>query len=179
MDAFHVKLRCPNSDCQLPLRAVISGSSRDLTCPKCSERVFRVRPVTGVVYVMSNPHHSGLVKIGMTAKSAARRADALSGTGTVGKWQVDAVFCSSNAKRDERRVHRRLALDHFEKDYFRLSSPMAVNRIRSALGRDPFHVNPTIRNEYERIREYNRPLAMKCFGTPQRDMQVGQLSFNI
>jgi hypothetical protein len=77
MDAFHVKVTCPNPDCQHPLRAVISASSRNLPCPIWSKRVFRVRPVTGVVYVMSNPHHAGLVKIGMTTKSATRRAEAL------------------------------------------------------------------------------------------------------
>ena len=74
----------------------------------------------------------------MTTQSVARRAQALSGTGTVGKWEVEAVFCCRSPKKDEQKVHAKLARYRFNKEYFRLSAALATNKVRSKLCRDPF-----------------------------------------
>jgi hypothetical protein len=112
---------------------------------------------------MSNAKNDKLVKIGMTKTSAQRRASSLHCTGTVGKLELAAVFCSMHPAVDERKVHHKLARFRYDKEYFRMLPADAISRVATILRREPFDLNDRLKRDYERLRYANKAMAAARF----------------
>jgi len=66
------------------------------------------KDVTGVVYVLTNPHYGDTLKIGFTTKSTATRIRSLNAaTGVLGKFEVvyEAQIAIKDAQKVERTAH--------------------------------------------------------------------------
>lgn len=90
-------------------------------------------PKNGFVYVFSNPCLDGLLKIGMTGRSAQERADELYADSSIpDRFTVEYSFYSKNAMKLERLVHERLSGSRHSKEFFRCSVDDAVSAINLA-----------------------------------------------
>jgi T5orf172 domain len=92
-------------------------------------------PRTGHIYVLSNPHMRGLVKIGFTLGPPESRALELSrATGVPGRYKVERSWLIQDPRRHERAVHRELRRYRVEgKELFKLTAPVAIERINVML----------------------------------------------
>ena len=100
----------------------------------------------GSVYVLSNPGHDDLVKIGYTTRDAATRARELSGeTGVPGDFEVEYEIEVANPERVEQAVHNRLAdrKSSEDREFFEVAPDTARAAINAVLGlpRRPRHAD--------------------------------------
>jgi hypothetical protein len=88
----------------------------------------------GHLYVLTNPHMPGLVKIGCTERTAYERADELSrATGVPGRFRVERSWSLDDAAAAERRVHGALRLYRVSGEHFRLPVTAAIDHIEAML----------------------------------------------
>lgn len=74
------------------------------------------------LYILSNPRHEGLFKVGGTSKNPAIRADQLSRqTGVIGKFQVEWSIVVPDWVLAEKMAHYLLRSQAEEKEYFKLN----------------------------------------------------------
>ena len=88
----------------------------------------------GFIYIMSNPAHSGLLKIGQTSKDPLVRRKDLSSTGVPEEFVIE--YQALNKVRHSNK-----------KEFFSITVPEAINIIREQLGNkikyeEVFHVTP-------------------------------------
>ena len=91
----------------------------------------------GSVYVLSNPGHDNLVKIGYTTRDAATRARELSGeTGVPGDFEVEYEIEVANPERVEQAAHDRLAdrKSTEDREFFEVAPDTARAAINAVLG---------------------------------------------
>ena len=98
---------------------------------------------------MSNPAHSGLLKIGQTSKDPLVRRKALSSTGVPEEFVIEYQALTSDYRRQEKLIHQKLSkVRHSsKKEFFSITVPEAINVIREQLGdkikyEEVFHVTP-------------------------------------
>ena len=104
-------------------------------CPGCGEEPFSLRRYKGLVYIISNPNQTG-VKIGMTETSLENRMKQLSSaTGVPGKFVPIVIFPSDNPKKDEKKVHDKLAKYKLAKEHFEIGADDAALAAYRALNR--------------------------------------------
>ena len=103
----------------------------------------------GFIYIMSNPAHSGLLKIGQTSKDPLVRRKDLSSTGVPEEFVIEYQALTSDYRRQEKLIHQKLnKLRHSsKKEFFSITVPEAINIIREQLGdkikyEEVFHVTP-------------------------------------
>src|SRR5215472_17557151 len=88
----------------------------------------------GYLYLLTNPYMPGLVKIGCTDRTPRERADELSqATGVPGRFTVERSWALDDARSFEQRVHAALAAYRVSGEHFRLSVPIATERIDAML----------------------------------------------
>src|SRR5215469_3906519 len=89
----------------------------------------------GHLYVLTNPHMPGLVKIDCTDRTAYERADELSrATGVPGRYRVERSWLLDNAAAAERRVHGALAAHRLPgSEHFGLPVATAVEQVEALL----------------------------------------------
>jgi hypothetical protein len=89
----------------------------------------------GYLYILSNPHMPGLIKIGCTERSPELRALELSQpTGVPGQYRVERAWAMDDAAEAEHRVHVALAVYRVQgSEHFRLLVADAIARIESLL----------------------------------------------
>ena len=111
----------------------------------------------GFIYIMSNPAHSGLLKIGQTGKDPEERRKELGSTGVVQDFVLEYRALSEDYESLEREIHRALAnvRTNPKKEFFNISVPEAVNKIREISGNriesdKVFYVSP---EELQRIKD--------------------------
>jgi len=109
----------------------------------------------GFIYIMSNPSHPDLVKIGQTSKDPEERRRELYTTGVPTDFVLEYWALSDDYVSLELEIHR--SLDHLRfnqnKEFFNISVPEAINEIRERAGdrlenEKVFYVSPV---ELERI----------------------------
>ena len=102
---------------------------------------------------MSNPAHSGLLKIGQTSKDPLVRRKDLSSTGVPEEFVIEYQALSSDYEALEKKIHRKLSDVRLSKgkEFFKISVPEAINITREEAGN-------TI--EYEKI-FYTSPEELK------------------
>ena len=88
----------------------------------------------GWVYVFSNKHMPGLVKIGQTSNDPIRRARELESTGVPGRFEVEYQGLFEGYARIERSVHSALAeyREYSNREFFRIDVARAILAIREA-----------------------------------------------
>ena len=111
----------------------------------------------GFIYIMSNPSHPGLLKIGQTGKDPEERRKELGSTGVVEDFVLEYRALSEDYASLEREIHRALASvrTNPKKEFFSISVPEAVNKIREISGNRiesdrVFYVSP---EELQRIKD--------------------------
>jgi hypothetical protein len=89
----------------------------------------------GFLYILSNPHMPGLVKVGCTERSPQLRALELSQpTGVPGDYRVERSWLVDDAAAAEHRVHTALAVYRIRgSEHFRIALPEAIERIEALL----------------------------------------------
>jgi hypothetical protein len=111
--------------------------------------------VRGFLYVLSNPHMPGLLKIGHTVRTPAERAAELSNaTGVPGDYRVERSWLLDDAEAFERRVHTALAAYRVPgSEHFRLPVADAIERIEAMLRAEPElrATHPAWRHHFARI----------------------------
>ncbi len=88
---------------------------------------------SGSVYVLSNPEHPGLVKIGYTTRTPKERARELSAsTGVPRPFEVEYEATVSHPRRVERAVHQTLnpRMVNPDREFFEVSVRTAIRTIR-------------------------------------------------
>ena len=107
----------------------------------------------GFIYIMSNPAHPGLLKIGQTGRDPEIRRKALSSTGVPQEFVIEYQALSSDYEELEKKIHRKLSDVRLSKgkEFFKISVPEAINITRDEAGN-------TI--EYEKI-FYTSPEELK------------------
>ena len=80
MDEVEIRARCPA--CQaLNLVVIATTGPNKVPCGRCGSALLDYEPIRGYVYVLSNEHMPGLLKIGFTARDISKRvAELNSGT---------------------------------------------------------------------------------------------------
>ena len=68
---LEVSFDCKSCGCSQVV--AVSGLNAEITCPKCGAALCRFRNVAGYLYILSNAHMPGLLKIGITGRSVAER----------------------------------------------------------------------------------------------------------
>lgn len=117
----------------------------------------------GFIYIMSNPAHPDLLKIGQTSKDPNERRKELCSTGVPEEFVLEYRALSEDYESLEREIHRKLNTLRFKnnKEFFKISVPDAINEIRGIAGDriesdKVFYVSPAelerIKNEKERIK---------------------------
>ena len=109
------------------------------------QRYFPTRPpkpldgVPGHIYVLTNKHMPGLVKIGFTMGPAEDRAEGLSrATGVPGRFKVERTWFVTDPRHHEQRIHfelRRYRVEGGGTELFKLSAPVTIERINVLLAR--------------------------------------------
>ncbi|MAC13342.1 MAG: hypothetical protein ACJAUN_001246 [Alcanivorax sp.] len=123
---FEIKGICQN--CAENVNVLVHNGDPISQCPSCNEDPFEVERIAGVVYVVKNKNQVG-VKIGQTAKTVEERIKQLSSTGVAGKFEVVAIFPSTNPKKDEKRAHEKLLNKKLEKEHFDLEPVEAALKV--------------------------------------------------
>jgi len=100
----------------------------------------------GFIYIMSNPAHPGLLKIGQTSKDPLVRRKELSTTGVPEEFVIEYQALVSDYRRQEKYIHQKLSkVRHSDKKEFfetARSFPLGINRltgdriVRVAMGTD-------------------------------------------
>lgn len=85
----------------------------------------------GHVYIMTNPSMPGLVKIGMTTRGLAHRANELWSTGVPTPFDVAASYFAPDCEWLEREAHKMLAESRVtaSREFFRISTEEAEETI--------------------------------------------------
>jgi len=90
----------------------------------------------GFIYIMSNPAHPDLLKIGQTSKDPLVRRKDLSTTGVPEEFVIEYQALVSDYRRQEKYIHQRLnkVRHSSRKEFFSISIPEAINTIREQCG---------------------------------------------
>lgn len=86
----------------------------------------------GFVYVISNEAMPGMVKIGVTQSSPARRAKELVSTGVPAQFDVDYFCVAYNPYELEAAVHKALDAHRTRGEWFGVSASAAIAAIQNA-----------------------------------------------
>jgi hypothetical protein len=128
--------------CGLQFRKILLLESiAELRCSHCEQLLSTLVPISGIVYVLSNPSMPGIVKIGQTSRKIDERLRELSASSGVPQpFSREALFSSVNPIKDEQKIHNNLSVARVSdnREFFRLSPKDAVDAIRKILGRSPF-----------------------------------------
>ena len=118
---------------------ISNPKTEQLCCSHCGASLCRVRNIPGYLYILSNTHMPGLLKIGLTSRSVAERvAELNSATGVPSAFTVEAYFESSDPNTDETAIHKLLETDRApNREFFRINLAEALAASRSVTGRDP------------------------------------------
>ena len=90
----------------------------------------------GFIYVMSNPAHPGLVKIGQTSKDPDIRRHNLNSTGVPEDFKLEYRALANDYLRLEKEIHQKLNNSRYRQDreFFEISVQEAISTIRKIAG---------------------------------------------
>lgn len=165
MNVYQIIVTCPT--CQIQSTLILTDNTKSANCDECGEQILNFRRFDGCVYVLKNAKVEG-VKIGMTSGDVFSRAKQISGTGVPGNFQVVAAFHSRNPRKDEKKIHTKLARLNIEKEHFNIDPVKAVAKVRTTLGRDWVYLKPQYRQEVEALIEEQRMKAAARFSGGQK-----------
>jgi hypothetical protein len=113
--------------------------SEQLACLRCGAVLCRLRNVPGYLYILSNAHMPGLLKIGLTTRSVSERvAELNSATGVPTAFTVEAYFESRDPDAHEAAIHQRL--DQYRvpsREFFKIGIKETLAVARAVTGCEP------------------------------------------
>ena len=119
----------------------------------------------GFIYIMSNPAHPDIQKIGQTAKDPEERRKELGSTGVLEDFVLEYRALSEDYESLEREIHRSLSHLRYrqEREFFTISVPEAIDKIREVAGSriesdKVFYVSP---EELQRIKDEKQRKAQE------------------
>ena len=118
----------------------------------------------GFIYIMSNPAHPGLLKIGQTSKDPLVRRKELSTTGVPEEFAIEYQALVSDYRRQEKYIHQKLSkVRHSDrKEFFSISVPEAINTIREQCG-DKIKYEEVIHTTSEELEKVTSRKTIKGF----------------
>lgn len=135
--------------CAESITVIIHNGEIMADCPGCNQAPFSIRPIAGLVYVISNPNQKG-VKVGYTKKTVEERIKQLNSTGVPGKFIAIAIFPSDKPLEAEKRVHKKMMKYRIEKEHFDLEPINAVLNAYRALNKkvEPIFYDQSIKRKF-------------------------------
>ena len=90
----------------------------------------------GFIYIMSNPLHPDVVKIGQSSKDPNERRKELGTTGVLEEFKLEYRALTENYDSLEREIHIHLASVRVraDREFFKISVPDAIEKIREIAG---------------------------------------------
>jgi hypothetical protein len=115
------------------------SGKKEYACEICGAELFKAHITNGYVYVLSNPAMPGLLKIGYTDREVDERVEELNSTGVPVPFEVEVIFGSPNAYKDEQAIHAMLARHRLanNREFFAVDIKEAVQCIIDNIGSDP------------------------------------------
>ena len=116
----------------------------------------------GFIYIMSNPAHPGLLKIGQTSKDPLVRRKELSTTGVPEEFVIEYQALVSDYRRQEKYIHQKLSkVRHSDrKEFFSISVPEAINTIREQCG-DKIKYEEVIHTTSDELKKVSSRITIK------------------
>jgi len=109
---------------------------------------MKIKKFKGLIYIISNPHQTG-VKVGLTTKDVYERMRQLSSTGVVGNFELIALFPSDRPKADEKKAHDKLRKYNIAKEHFDTTPLVATQTVFKALNRKtPIFYNSDVEQQF-------------------------------
>jgi hypothetical protein len=111
-----------------------------LSCSACATTVAELTQTEGLVYVLSNGHMPGLVKVGFTTRAIDLRLTELNAaTGVPEGFSVEALFDADDPSVLERMAHEALAAQRVNasREFFRCSVAEALRVLEAIAERQP------------------------------------------
>jgi hypothetical protein len=138
MEEIELRARCPQCEA-LNLLVIGAAAASKISCSRCGAVLLDYEPVRGYVYVLSNDHMPGLVKVGFTTRAVEERvAELNSGTAVPAPFVIEAVFPSGDPERHEQEVHDRLASTRLPgREFFRTTLPETLQAVAQVCGGPP------------------------------------------
>ena len=133
MEEIELRARCPQCEA-LTLLVIGAAAGGKIPCSRCGAVLLDYEPVRGYVYILSNAHMPGLVKVGFTTRAVEERvAELNSGTAVPAPFVIEAIFPSGDPERHEQEVHDRLASTRLPgREFFRITSRCGMVNVRRA-----------------------------------------------
>jgi hypothetical protein len=142
--------------CASDYKILLVDSSLNSSCPECGESPIKIKKFKGLIYIISNPHQTG-VKVGLTTKDVHERMRQLSSTGVAGIFELIALFPSDRPKVDEKKAHDKLKKYHITKEHFDTTPLIATQSVFRALNRKtPIFYNSDIEQQFNDAQAENR-----------------------
>jgi hypothetical protein len=123
-----------------------AGDSGQVPCPGCGAVTLETRNIPGYLYILSNAHMPGLLKIGITTRSIAERvAELTSATGVPSRFAVEAYFESNDPNAHETAIHERLGEHRLpSREFFKVDLGEALAAGRAVTGGEPVGMTITV-----------------------------------
>jgi len=125
--AYEISAYCPA--CREAKVGVMKSTASELKCPKCSGSLAVIKPLLGIVYIVSNPRMPGLLKIGCTTRGVEERLSELNrSTSAPAPFVLEAFFFSEHPYEDEKAIHSRLVHARLtDREFFEISLEEALS----------------------------------------------------
>lgn len=172
---YEFKGICQN--CATEYKTLMVNSKIQGDCQECGEPPLKAKRFKGLIYVVNNPHQTG-VKVGLTTKSVDQRLKSLNSTGVAGKFSTVVIFPSDRPETDEKKAHAKLKKYSLSKEHFDTSPVDAALCVYRALNyRSPIFYDSEVEEEfYRKLEEDRRVMSERLKGnssTPQDKPALG------
>jgi len=140
------------------------------TCPQCHHELALIEPISGYVYILSNPTMPGLLKIGFTEREVSARIEELSShTGVAARYEEEARFAVENPVVVERKIHAELApfRHSANREFFRLSASKAIDVVTKFAGDPVFNAAASRIAREERMSELRKAVRRQVRSEPR------------
>ena len=125
--AYEISAYCPT--CREAKAGVMKSTASDLKCPTCSGSLAVIKPLLGIIYILSNPRMPGLLKIGCTTRPVEERLSELNrSTSAPAPFVPEAFFYSEHPYEDEKAIHSRLVRARLtDREFFEIGLEEALS----------------------------------------------------
>ena len=136
-------------------------------CRQCRDFLLEYTGVRGYIYLLSNRHMAGLLKIGLSIRPLQERiAELSSATGVPSPFELEAAFVSTDPQAHERQIHIELAEFRVPgKEFFAVHISKAISVAESVCSGPPFYLNAN--------NKHTRPKAKQGRSTRERLLNKG------
>jgi Zn finger protein HypA/HybF involved in hydrogenase expression len=129
--------------CQIRLTVAGVDEQHSVSCPRCRNEVARLEPLSGYIYILSNPSMNNLFKVGFTCREIPERiAELNAATGVPSPFRLEGWACALDAAKAEHLIHGELRNFNVGKEFFNAQLQRIVSVIEGVLGSPVFPPGP-------------------------------------